>query len=399
MRYFSLIDNNKKCQFQQTTLQNRELMERFQDERPNGELSSSDSGEAIDDYPYPAASSSKGHPSQTTTSANKPNLVNGHSPKTYHNGFRGRGEEPVVRKGVPSRDYFEDSDSYPKLVSPGEGEPDICDDAEYCDSDNNEDQTKPARVLHDNGGTDLDVGDRIAESHKADVRSDESVTFQPNSGLSGRTESSTENRNGNENFALHSENSKDIHDSIVFRSQVSGHNEPIRWENGATSGLDSDFKSLDTKQSDMVAQDTDMDCDAHKDDELMVSICGSGKISLVPSDEPRKPTAVSHQKGSYVGPAEHKKASDTGFSDQKKRFEALRKKFSEPGNFSKSSSDSDSEENRQKKRDEPEVVVQKHVDHEQVPLPDKNSREEDPHVATQGNLFYFSPPLPPKKKL
>ena len=366
-------------------------MEGFQDERPNGELSSSDSEEAIDDYPYRAASSSKGHPSQTTTSANKPNLVNGHSPKTYHNGFRGRGEEPVVKKGVPSRDYFEDSDSYPKLVSPGEGEPDICDDAEYCDSDNNEDQTQQAQVLHDNGDTDLDVGDSIAESHKADVRSDESVTFQPNSGLNGRTESrtDTESRNGSKNFALHSENSKDIHDSIVFRSQVTGHNEPIRGENGATLRLDGDFKSLDTKQSDMVAQYTDMDRNTHKDDELMVSISGSGKISLVPADEPRKPTVISHQKGSYVGPAEHKKASDTGFSDQKKRFEALRKKFSEPGSFSKSSSDSDSEENRQNRTDEPQQ--QKHIDHKPVPLPDKNSREEDSHVAIQGNLFYYSP--------
>ena len=365
-------------------------MEGFQDERPNGELSSSGSEEAIDDYPYRGASSSKGHPSQTTTSANKPNLVNGHSPKTYRNGFRGGGVEPVVRKGVPSRDYFEDSDSYPRLVTPGEGEPDICDDAEYCDSDNNEDQTQQAQVLHDNGGAYVDVGDRIAESHKAGVRGDESVTFQPNSGLNGGTESGTESRNGDKNVALHSDNSKDIPDSIVFRSQVSRHNEPIRGENGATSGLDGDFTSLDTKQSDMVAQDTDMDRNAHKDDELMVSISGSGKISLVPADEPKKPSAISLQKGSYVGPAEHKKPTDTGFSDQKKRFEALRKKFSEPGSFSKSSSDSDSdsEENRQESADEPQSIVEKYVDHAQVPLPDKSSSEEHPHAATQGNLFY-----------
>ena len=358
-------------------------MEGFQDERPNGELSSSSSEEAIDDYPYRAASSSKGHPSETTTSADKPNLVNGHSPKTYHNGFRGGGVEPVVRKGVPSRDYFEDSDSYPRLVTPGEGEPDICDDAEYCDSANNEDQTQQARVLHDNTGAGVDVGDRIAESHKADV---ENVTFQPNSGLNGGTESSSERRNGDRNVALHSDNSKDIPDSIVFRSQVSRHNEPIRGENGATSGLDSDFTSLDTKQSDMVAQDTDMDRNAHKDDELIVSISGSGKISLVPADEPKKPSAVSLQKGSYVGPAEHKKPTDTGFSDQKKRFEALRKKFNEPGSFSKSS-DSDSEENRQEKRDEPQSIVEKRVE---VPLPDKSNREDHTHATctAQGNLFY-----------
>ena len=355
-------------------------MEGFKDERPNGELSSSGSEEAIDDYPYRAASSSKGHPSQTTTSANKPNLVNGHSPKTYHNGFRSGGKEPVVRKGVPSRDYFEDSDSYPRLVTTGDGEPDICDDVEYCDSDNNEDQTQQAQVLHDNVGADLDVGERIAESHKGNVRGDENVTFQANSGLNGGAGSSTGLTNGDKNVALHSDNSKDFHDSIISRSQVSSrHSEPIRGENGATS--------LDTKQSDMVAQDTDMDRNTHTDDELMVSISGSGKISLVPADEPKKPSAVFLQKGSYVGPAEHKKPTDTGFSNQKKRFEALRKKFNEPGSFSKSSSDSDSEENRQERRDEPQPIVEKHVDHVQVPLPDKSSREEHPHAATQGNLF------------
>ena len=339
-------------------------MEGFQDEQPNGDLSSSDEDGRLDEYPFRAATYNKGPSVQATTSTNKPNLVNGHSPKTYHNGLRGRNEEPVVRKGVPSRDYFEDSDSYPKLVTPGEGEPDICDDVEYCDLDHNEDQTQ-AEVLRDS-----DEGVDVAETtHNFGEQSSNSP--RPTEDHESRTLDS----NGyDDDSALHSNNSKDIHDSIVSRSssQLSGHG-----QNGATSRLGSD-----SKHSDMVAQDTDMDKQANKDEELMVSISGSGRISLIPADEPKKhTTVVSPQKGAYIGPgpSEHKQVPETGFGDQKKRFEALRKKFSEPGSFSKSGSESDGEENRQEKEDEPKTVLEKHVHEVQVPLSDRNSSIQQPN--------------------
>ena len=383
-----LFSKFSKYSLQQTTLQNRELMEGFQDDRPNGEFSSSSSEEVSNNHPYQATTSSKGHSSQATTSASKPNLVNGYSSKTYHNGFHGRYRKPVVRKRIPSRDYFEDSDSYPKLVTPGEGEPDICDDVEYCDSYRDEDQT--------HGGAPASVGVVEGEGDDGDFVKEIGVRgngHHSHSRFDDDTDSSIED-NSDRKTALHShsqgaslataqENSKEIHDSIVTSSHISVQNEPPhKGQNGATPKVDINLKPLNTENSDMVAQELDMD--THKDDELMISISGSGRISLVATDENKK----SPHKGNYVGPVVQKTPqSDAGFSDQKTRFEALRKKFSEPGSFSKSKSDSDSEDDQQKKGDNSQsMVVKRQVERVQVPLSvrtNRNSREEE-HVAPQG---------------
>ena len=382
-------------------------MEGFQDDRTNGERSSSDEDE-VNEHSHQVNTNSQDYPSQTSSPTDKPHLVNGHSSKTYHNGFYGY-SEPVVRKDISSRDYFEDSDSYPQLVTSGEGEPDIGGEAEFCDSNNEErregsyDVTPTQKGEGDEGGFHTNMTEDNMEggdvNHlKTDARGDYNgkPVLSDNASFSrqsypwhnidresfSRNQKTTVHSHSDEASAGTDENAKDVHDSIVLSSQTHEKNKHDGGENGAMSKLDSNCKSLDTNESDNVAQEINMDRNTRKDDELMIAISGSGRISLVPTDECKVTTTLLH-KGSYVGPTEQKKSPDTGFNDQKKRFEALRQKFNEPAGTFKNNSDSDSELDHQENA-ENSLSTHRHAEYVEVPANDKcidsHSREEPSSV-------------------
>ena len=134
-------------------------------------------------------------------------------------------------------------------------------------------------------------------------------------------------------YLVNNNSSKDAHDfSPHSQSQIDA-DESARDESGAILEIENLVRSLEMDGADLPEPNTDSDILCDKTHVVISKNTSSPNIPLKSHEERPVPQANDITKGTFQGPMKTVETEEINFSQQKKRFEALRRKFNEPGHF------------------------------------------------------------------
>ncbi len=154
----------------------------------------------------------------------------------------------------------------------------------------------------------------------------------------------SKDNNGAPVYLVNNNSSKDAHDFLPHSQSQTDADESARDESGAILEIENLVRSLEMDETDTLEPNTNSDIQCDKTDIVIAKNTRSPNIPIQ-SHEDRPVLQATHvTKGTYKGPMKTVETGDIDFSQQKKRFEALRRKFNEPGHFNTDEdSDNDSD--------------------------------------------------------